>query len=347
MQKVNIVNCLITRRCNLACEYCQISGHIDQPLRPQSYPDSEYYFKNEKDSEWWIKTLSSYFAANKDVFFILYGGEPFIRWELLVDIVNFLNKINAKYTIISNCTEGVKKNIFKFFKKVEGVYGFTASIDPSANINVCYDREGCNDDEIYKSQVGYRMLLELMNLGLVKDPVAEITCDCDSIYKLEDLVKQLSKDGITSDITMIDIAKGNYYDFSNIYGQMALVPKDQDVRDIFNRLKNSNYLIHMKDKLLDMIYDCLPCNVDCEMEKGLSNVTIDSDGVNRLCLRIRGNHCVKYMADSLFNEDGTPSDSYNDIWESMCEDKKVICHKCMWSCVLMSKMNDCNGIINH
>lgn len=347
MQKVNIVNCLITRRCNLSCHYCQISGHIDQPLRPQSYPDSTYYFKNEKDSDWWIKTLSSYYAANRDVFFILYGGEPFIRWELLADIVNHLNSINAKYTIISNCTEGVRKNIFKFFNKVNGVYGFTASIDPSANINVCYDRDGCGDDEIYKSQVGYRMLLELMELNLVKDPVAEITCDAESIFNLENLVKQLSEDGITSDITMIDIAKGNYYDFSNIYGGMSLVPKSEEVKEIFNRLKNSNYLIHMKDTLLDMIYDSLPCEVDCEMEKGLSNVTIDSDGIMRLCLRIRGNHCVNYSGCDLFNEDGTPSIVYDDIWKLMCEDKKVICHKCMWSCVLMSKMNDCNGIINH
>ena len=103
----------------------------------------------------------------------------------------------------------------------------------------------------------------------------------------------------------------------------------------------------MKDTLLDQIYETLPSNVDCEMEKGLSNITIDSDGIIRLCLRIRGNHCTKYYANELFNENGTPTDKYNEIYESMVEDKLILCKKCMWSCVLMSKSDNCNGIINH
>lgn len=344
---VNIVNCLLTRKCNLNCHYCQISGNIDQPLRPDCYPGSKYYYENEKDATWWIKTLKQYHAANPDVFFILYGGEPFLRWEMLAELVNELNKINAAYTIISSCNGGIRKQIDKFFEKVEYVCGFTASIDPTANLLVEYDRETCNDDEVYKSMTGYWTLKELMNKGLVKDPVAEITCDYESIYRLEDLIKQLTEDGITADVTMIDIAKSNYYDFSNIYGHESLVKPKPEVREVFDNLKNSNYLIHMKDTLLDAIYDNLPSNVDCELENGLTNVTIDADGTQRLCLRIKGNHTIKFNADETFTDSGEKHEKYDELFEAMCEDKRVLCNKCMWSCVLMSKSGNCDGIINH
>ncbi len=345
--KVNIVNCLLTRKCNLKCSYCQISGNIDTPLRPKEYPNSKTYFNNEKDTRWWIDTLTTFWKQNNDVFFILYGGEPFIRWELLADLVLHLNKIGAHYTIISSCNEGIKKFIYKFFEKVPYVKGFTASIDPGfylKNVNSLED----TDDELYKSNTGYATLKELMNKGLVKDPVAEITCDKDTINYLYDTVKKLTEDGITSDITMLDIAKNNYYDFSNITNPVNLVHPTKDVLDVFDKIiKDDSLKVHMKNYLLPRIYRDLPSNMDCEIEKGLHNVTIDSDGSIRLCLRIRGRFSTKFSASELFTVEGIESDKYKDIYEAMVADKEILCKKCMWSCMMMSKCGDCQGVINH
>lgn len=345
---VNIVNCLLTRKCNLACSYCQISGNIDTPLKPNEYPSSQWYFKNEKDTSWWVNTLTSYWSANKDVFFILYGGEPFVRWELLADVVNHLNSIGAHYTIISSCNEGIKKNIYRFFERVSKVEGFTASIDPGFYLSPGGTRKEIEDDEIYKSNTGYATLLELMRDGLVKDPVAEITCDCNTIKHLPETIRRLTKAGIVSDITFLDLAKNNYYDFSNITNPVNLVHPTEEVKRILKEIMDDDTLkVHMKEYLIPKIFESSPANMDCEIEKDIHNVTIDADGALRLCLRIRGRHTTKFSSADLFDVEGNKTDKYTDIHEAMTEDKKVLCKRCMWSCMLMSKSGDCDGIINH
>ncbi|NLE05152.1 MAG: radical SAM protein [Crenarchaeota archaeon] len=348
MNKINIVNCLLTRKCNLRCSYCQISGNIDTPLKPSDYPGSKYYYANEKDTNWWINVLTKLWRHNKDVFFILYGGEPFLRWEMLAEIVLHLNRIGAYYTIISSCNAGIEKNIYNFFGKVSHVEGFTASIDPGFYLKDPGTREEMQDDEIYKSSTGYRMLKELMRRGIVKDPVAEITCDKDTIFLLHETIKRLTADGIVSDITMIDIAKTNYYDFSNITNPVNLVHPTPEVLKVFDDIiKDDSLKVHMKEYLLPRIFKYLPSNMNCDLEKNLSNISIDSDGNLRTCLRIRGRFVTKFSADALLNDDGDLSEEFEVIHEALSADKKSLCKGCMWSCIMMSESGDCNGIINH
>ena len=124
---------------------------------------------------------------------------------------------------------------------------------------------------------------------MVTDPVAEITISKNNINDVYTTVEKLSDVGITSDITVLDIAKNKYYDFSNVTDKNSLVPKNDEVKKLFKKLKDSNLKIHMKDTLLDEIYKILPANLKCSMGlKNLTSVTVDSDGSLRLCLRIRG-----------------------------------------------------------
>lgn len=347
---INIVNCLLTRRCNLKCSYCQISGNINTPLRPTDYPDEKYYKsnKNEKSAEWWIELHNRLQKHNPNCFSILYGGEPFIRWEELAEIVNHLNKIDFPYTIISSCNEGIKQSIYKFFERVDYVQGFTASVDPGFYMVNLSSREELDDDEIYKSHTGYATLKELMEKGLVKDPVAEITCDSRTIYYLHDTIKKLTSDGITSDITMIDLAANNYYDFSNITNPDNLVHPTQEVMNIFDGIiKDDSLKVHMKEFLLPRIFKNLPNKMDCKIEKGIHNITVDSDGSCRCCLRIRGRFTPKFQAIELFNQDGSIGSNYEEIHDAMCGDKETLCKRCIWSCMLMSNSGDSDGIINH
>ena len=345
---INIVNCLLTRRCNLQCSYCQISGNINTPLKPTEYSPAKYYYENEKNVDWWIDNLTKIWRHNNDVFFILYGGEPFLRYQMLAELVIHLNNLGAHYTIISSCNEGIKRNIFSFFDIVSRVDGFTASIDPGFFLKKGETRKDFVEDEDYKSCTGYTTLKDLMRQGLVRDPVAEITCDKDTIHQLYDTIVRLTADGITSDITMIDVAKNNYYDFSNITNSENLVHQSPEVLAVFDKImKDSTLKVHMKDYLLPRIYKALPSNMDCEIEKDIHNLSIDSDGAIRLCLRIRGRHCVKYQVGDLLDFSGDPSELYQTIHEAMGADKDSLCKDCMWSCMMMSKSGDCNGVINH
>ena len=335
--KIRIANLLLTRRCTLSCSYCRISGHIDYPNKSREYPDKSYYLSNEQDTDFWINLIDRLYKHNKDIFVILYGGEPFLRKDL-AEIVSRCNKIGIIYTIISNCSSQIRSNMNKFFTEVEGkVLGFTASIDPGFYLN---DQ---SDVVAYKSHQGYETLKRLIKNDLVMDPVAEITASASDIKYLEETVKLLDSEGITSDITVLDVARNPYYDFSNITDESLLVQKNEEVKEIFDRLIQSDYKIHMREKLLPLIYENLPAEMDCEIDRNLHNVAIDADGMIRLCLRIRGTYASVMRGNLLIEEDGSISPVAHDL---IRKDREEYCEKCIWTCALMSQLNS-RDIINH
>lgn len=336
---INIASLILTRRCNLNCEYCRISGDANYIIAPSEYPNASYYYENEKNSEFWIDSISRLVKHNKDMFFILFGGEPFM-YDGLSEIVKEMNFMGCHYTIISNCT--MPEEIKNFFDCVGSVMGFTASIDPGFWL-------GENDNhEKLKSIMGFEMLKYLIRENAVADPVAEVVVDNENIVYLEETVKRLSDAGITSSISTLDIAKNNYYDFSSITSTDQLVTKSEYTKKVFDNLINGNYKIHMKEILLPKIYDILPAELDCKIEDNLHNITMDSDGVLRTCLRIRGREIPKVKIYELLDENGN---WYQEILEAVMQmykqDKQTLCLKCNYVCQLMSLMGDSERIKYH
>ena len=82
----------------------------------------------------------------------------------------------------------------------------------------------------------------------------------------------------------------------------------------------------MKNFLIPAIWDILPSNMDCEIDKDLHNVSVDADGSIRLCLRIRGTFTPKMVSlKNLLND-------------------KEYCKLCNHTCQLMSKYIDRNDL---
>lgn len=342
MDKIKIANLLITRNCNLSCSYCRIAGNINYIEKPFFYPGGKYFLENEKESEWWISICDKLYNHNNDIFFIIYGGEPFLKFDCLVDIVNHMNSKNMNYTIISSCNNNIKKLIYEFFKKVDYVKGFTSSVDPGYYLD-----NQCNLDEFFKSDCGFETLKELKSKGLINDPVAELTVSSENIEYLYETVRRLNEEEITSDITLLDISKNNYYDFSAVTNPELLLQKTQKTIDIFQQLKNSNFKIHLKETLLDDLLEIMPAEIDCKLQEYFHNISIDSDGKIRLCLRIRGRNCSSYDVDCLFDENGNYTKEFYEMYEGMKSDKNVLCKGCNWTCVLMSKNNSNKEILDH
>lgn len=320
---IRIVNWLLTRRCNLNCEYCAIvKNYVDMP---GEYPPMSHYLKNEMSLPYILGGLERFKRHNPDCFHIFYGGEPLLRKDL-PEIIHYCNARNIHYTIISNNTSEIRPLIDKLFERVDYVKGFTASVDPSFN-------EEVTDDRVTKSASGFTNLLRLKDR--VDDVVAEITVMKQNVKYLYQLVDALTRNGISSDITFIDVAKSPYYDFSDITDESLLVNQSPELADAFQLLQDRNLDIHMKKVLLPMIWNILPSNLDCELEKGVHNVTVDADGTIRLCLRIRGTHTPKLVKiPNLIDSHGKVS---SIAQAAIAKDKKVYCQGCNHTCLLMSK----------
>jgi len=320
MTQIQIVNFLLTRKCNIDCHYCAITKNYKN--KPYTYPDMKHYHQNEMSTEKVLHILYKLKIHNPNLFVIFYGGEPLLRKDLHI-IINYCNNQQINYTIITNNTPQVQKSLKTLINNTECIQGITSSVDP----------QGIDKFSSLKSDHGFKKLIELKKT--IPDAVAEITVSNENVPFLYDTVRALSDNGINSSITFIDIAKNVYYDFSNIYDSDMLVRKTPELEEQINKIVESNLDVHMKDSLLPIALDTLPSEFDCHLEDGIHNMTIDADGSVRLCLRIRGEHTPYLQADECFNEDGSISESYQF---SISTDKYMYCDKCNWTCVMMSRL---------
>jgi radical SAM protein with 4Fe4S-binding SPASM domain len=324
MNKIQIVNWLLTRTCNLHCEYCRIVTNYNN--QPKEYPTISHYIKNEMSTETVIEGLRRLKLHNPNVFNIFYGGEPLLRQDLY-KIINYCNENEIHYTIISNNTEKVQPLMTKLFNRVSSIEGFTASIDP-----IIYQNK--TGDIFKKSMSGFLKLQEYSSI--INDVVAEITVTNENLHHLYSLVKDLTDKGINSDITFVDISKSPYYDFSNVTDDSVLVKKSPELRDIINSIIDEKLNVHMRDTLLPKIYDTLPSEYDCKLDENFHNMTIDADGTVRLCLRIRGVATPNnFNINNIIDDNGNLNEYLKD---SISYDKKNYCQKCQWSCPIMSEM---------
>jgi len=321
---IKCVNWLLTRKCNLSCDYCRITRNN----KNSPYPNIDYFLKNEMSTDFILKGLEYFKNHNPDCFHIFMGGEPILRSDF-PDIINYCNKNNIFYTIISNNTDQIQDKTKRLFSKVEYVAGFTFSVDP-----IIYEKNN-SSDRFRKSQQGLNNLMKYKN-G-IKDKVAEITVDNENLKYLIPLIEDLTPKNICSDITFMDIAKNKYYDFSNITDSSLLVQKSEKLLEIFDYIIKNNLNVHMKDILLPRIFNILPTNLNCEIQNNVHNLTIDSDGSPRLCLRIRGINVPKKNLFSYLNSDGKLSKM---LINNIKIDKANYCRGCNWTCPLMSDLNN-------
>ena len=113
MSKVRIVNWILTRKCNLKCDYCAIVK--DYSNKPDVYPNMSHYIKNEMPTELVIAGLRAFKVHNPHMFHIFYGGEPLLRKDLPL-IINYCNDNEIAYTIISNNTKEIQTQIKRLNK---------------------------------------------------------------------------------------------------------------------------------------------------------------------------------------------------------------------------------------
>ena len=325
---IRIVNWLLTRRCNLNCSYC---GIVDNRK-------SSPFLNNEISTDRVIKTLDKFQNYNPDVFHIFYGGEPFLRNDI-GKILKHCNDNDINYTIISNCTPTVQKKILSVMEECGGFKGFTGSVDPI----ILMTPE--DSDQNKKSAAAFYFLVSLKHDYKVKDVVAEITMDRKNFEYTYDLVKMLSGVGIYSSITAIDVNKNHLYDFAAFSYIGHLLSQNTRLKKLYEKImKDDTLLIHMKDVILEELFRNIRSTYDCKLEDGLHNLTIDADGSLRTCLRMKGIGSRYFNVETIFTGGNNINPHLN---LAMKADKDVYCRGCNHTCVMMSRHEDGQRIINH
>ncbi len=336
---IHICNWLLTRRCNLKCEYCAITKNYEN--KPEGYPDMKYYRDNEMSTKFVLETLTNLKKHNPNMFHLWYGGEPLLRNDL-AEIINFCNSEDINYTIISNNCDELDPLLKKLLEDVtDEIKGYTASIDP---ILSAVDENIIKSDRYKKSVKGAEKLIALSKIGKIKDLVAEMTVCKDDVKYISETIEELDSYNISTDITFVDISKNNYYDFSNVKEGSTLVRPTLDLARELIEVIDWVPSVHMPE-LYEKVFEILPSENDCKLENNVHNISIDADGSLRLCLRIRGLATPKLKANNI------NFDNVDTLQEFILEDKRNLCYNCNWTCVIMSQMlegglSDVNKLIH-
>lgn len=340
MDKIQIANILLTRRCNLRCDYCSIVR--DYTGMPKEYPTIKHYRDNELPVSEWIRIIDRLALNNPNIFFIFYGGEPFM-YEGLTDIIKHCHSKDLYYTIISNNTPEMQPLIMKLYSEVGQIKGFSASVDPELAMTL-NNRQFRKDHAIDKTIAGYKNLCELKKNNIALDVVAEMTVTSRNYSFLYETVKMLSAAGIYSSITTLDLKKSACYDFSTVTDKDLLVHKNEGIAKQFMDIMSDDSLkVHIPQMLIKL-YEILPCDMKCKIYEDYHNCTIDADGSFRLCLRIRGIEFPKLKLDQIFSESGKMI--LPEARAAIKKDYFDMCLGCNHTCLLHSG-NYSEQIINH
>ena len=337
---------MLTRRCNLSCSYCNIvRNYIGMP---EEYKKMSDYAKNELSGEQWIDIFDRLVLNNPNIFFVIYGGEPFV-YDDLWKIIKHCNEKKIFYTVISNNTDYVQDRIQEVYEKCGQYRGFTSSVDPVIATDQAGQVEFTNSEKgkffiTEKSNKGLIRLIDMKQKGWIDDAVAEITVMRSTIPHLYNTVKKLSENGIYSSITTLDNPKNEYYDFARVLDMSEMVQKDSGILDEFQKIKEDKTLLVHMPEMLDDIYDMLPSNGDCNIDKSVHNVTIDADGTFRLCLRIRGVNCPSLELDNVISYDGEIQSKFEEM---ISKDYRTYCKGCNWTCSCIMSKKYIYQIIDH
>jgi len=303
-----IYNILLTRKCNLNCNYCSITkmDNMEQSLR-------EKLLTELPEDDWLNFFQRMYKFYNGDVFFILYGGEPTL-YKHFNSLITKLSKSELKYnyTVISNMTDIAKEKIDEVIDLLPGI---TASVDPVTETD---------GDRFVKSQDGLKYLISQKKKHPNLDVVAEVVVDKTNYKQLPFLLTTLTNAGIWASISTIEYKVNSYYDFAGMKYNEFLFLSESDQRKlsdiIVNEVKRGK-LIHAPEAVLNVLSKPV-MGTDCSLT---NTMTVEPNGQLRLCLRIRGYDIASYSINDI-------PDKFDSIMKTLRIEKRNFCQGCSWTC---------------
>jgi MoaA/NifB/PqqE/SkfB family radical SAM enzyme len=303
----------LTRKCNLACQYCKI---IKTTL------------PEELTTRQWVEAFD--ILESLGIRFVnIAGGEPTILKGLGKMVAHLNNKTSMRYSIVSN-------SIFNDRKLDElvnaGLKTFVASVD------VIEDNNG-DLGSIRKSSAGLKMLKKLQNRN-VPELCGNIVITGQNIDKVMPVVRYLNDNGFWTSICPIVWGKGdNWEEIEKADESYRLTAADKGkLEEIANELlemkKNGGLILSTENYIKNMATYGISGNWKCYMEKGSPyppRLFIDADGSIMSCINFRGDTVTKYSIFD-FKDPSVYEKFIREWWDDVAQ-----CPGCYWSTMYMAK----------
>lgn len=271
--RLSYVDLFITHRCNFACDYCFVED------------------RNSRDSTWDVLNATVRFvlresAPGSNVSFVLFGGEPLIRFDLIRDFIPFARREfirrgrSVNFSITTNGSL-INPQVMAFFRS----YGINLllSIDggrASQDAHRKFPNGGGTFDTVSK-------LLPMMKyfqpyLG------ARVTPTPETVGNLHSDFRELLGLGINHFI--IGCATGiewKEFEYEIFFREMRKVIADY----IMLRKKG----VHLKVSLLDHFLEGSKYDVTnfWGCSAGRSRISVDAEGNVQACAKIQGSYGLK------------------------------------------------------
>jgi len=303
----------LTRRCNLACQYCKIIKTV-LPV--------------ELTTEQWKEAFD--ILDSLGIRFVnIAGGEPTILKGLGEMIRHLNNKTTMRYSLVSNSVF----NRHKLDELVDaGLKTFVASVDVI---------ESDTDDlgTLRKSSAGLQMLTKLQQRG-VPELCGNIVINGRNINHVMAVVRYLNDHGFWTSICPIVWGKGDQWeevekaDESYRLTEVHRGQMEEIANELLDMKKQGGLILPTEGYIKNMTTFGIGCDWKCHMEKKSPyppRLFIDADGSIMSCINFRGKTVSKY---SIFDfRDPAVYDRYiNEWWDDVAD-----CTGCYWSTMYMAK----------
>lgn len=183
----SILYLIITRNCNLKCDYCPIANDSGISMTLEIVKRSIDLWKNHM-------ILENKMDCNKEYCLLLYGGEPLLEQELIKNILEIASR--ELYALSRN-----NKLDFYIFSNGTILNNSMVSIMKKYRVKVCIGLDGVNfQDNIHRINKQNKLDQLLSNIKIFKnnkiDLYASVTVSPENIDDLVDLSKGILELGI-------------------------------------------------------------------------------------------------------------------------------------------------------